>query len=392
MPISKKPRLTWQGKEEPREIPKVYLSCEAEFGHAATAGLTGNRLILGDNLAVLHALHADFRERFRCIYLDPPYNTRGDRVDFDDGWLHAQWLGALRLRLEAQMPLLRQDGSLWLQLDDHEVHYAKVMADEILGRRNFVASITWRRRGSQANLGRHIAPVHDHILVYAKDIEHLHLGRIPLRAEYVAEKYRNPDADPRGPWRRKPLLLGPKARNPTWTVQAPDGRRLTGRWRVSPTTYHALLADGRIHFGDGEQPVIKLFLSENKGQLPSTFWDGPGTNEEATRELEALFGRKAAFGTPKPEALLARILTLATRPGDWVLDAYAGSGTTGAVAHKMGRHWVMIEQGEQGQSCILPRMQRVIDGDDLGGVTSATAWRGGGAYGCWRAEPTAGPT
>ena len=391
MPISRKPRLVWHGKDESASIPKVCLQEDVALGRRVQATSADNRLIHGDNLAVLSALQAEYRGRFRCIYLDPPYNTRRSRVDFDDGLLHAHWLAALRLRLQAQRELLRDDGSLWMQLDDHEAHYAKVLADEVLGRRNFVASITWKRRASQANLGRHLAPVHDHILVYAKDLKLLRLEKIPLRPSYVAEKYRNPDCDPRGQWRRKPLLVGPKSRNPVWTVQAPDGRRLTGRWRVSPATYAALLADGRIHWGDGEQPVIKLFLSENQGQLPSTFWDGPGTNEEAARESEALFGQKGAFDTPKPEALLARIIAIATQPGDWVLDAYAGSGTTGAVAHKMARQWVMIEQGEQCLTRIVPRMRRVIDGDDPGGATAAAGWLGGGAYGFWRAAPADAP-
>jgi len=380
MPTSRKPRLAWSGKDLRTAAAPVTLRDDQTRSLATARGLCDNRLIHGDNLPVLHALAPEFAGQIRCIYLDPPYNTRSDPAQYDDGALHRAWLSALRDRLEAMAPLLREDGSLWLQLDDHEVHYAKVLLDEVWGRANFVTSVVWRRRASQANSARHLATVHDHILVYAKNLAHLRLGRVPLKEAYVKEAYRNPDGDPRGPWRLKPLLQGKKSTNLPWTLTAPDGQQWTQRWRCSPSTFDRYLQDQRIHFAPGGLPNIKLFLKESKGMVPGTFWDGPGSNEEASREVEGLFGAKTAFDTPKPEALLAQILKIATDPEDWVLDAFAGSGTTGAVAHKLGRHWLMIEREQPSARLAAQRMRKVVEGADPGGATRAESWQGGGGF------------
>ncbi len=381
MPTAKKPKLAWHDKDQRQPITPATLREDPALSRTTAHGLCDNRLIHGDNLPVLHALAAEFAGQIQCIYLDPPYNTRSDPAHYDDGALHRRWLSALRDRLEVLRPLLSETGALWLQLDDHEAHYAKVLLDEVFGRANFVTSIVWKRRQSRANSARHFAVEHDHIFVYAKNLAQVQIGRVPLKEAYVKEAYRNPDGDPRGPWRLKPLLQSQKSTNAAWTLTTPDGRDLTERWRCSPVTFAAHLADKRIHFAPGGLPNIKLFLRESQGMVPGTFWDGPGSNEAASLEIEALFGTKTAFDTPKPEALLAHILTLATRPGDWVLDAYAGSGTTGAVAHKLGRRWVLIEQGEHCERVILPRLRKVVDGADGGGVTQAAGWLGGGGFG-----------
>ncbi len=385
--------LTWCGKQDrPRLEPRILLENAPHSYHAtqrvANGDVFDNKLIHGDNLLALKALEQEFTGKVKCVYIDPPYNTGNAFVHYDDGIEHSLWLSLMRDRAELLCRLLRPDGTLWLQLDDNEVHYCKVMLDEIFGRNNFVASIVWKRRASQANLATNIAPIHDYILIYAKDKMSLRFNSIPLREEYVDQTYRNPDNDPRGLWRTKPLLQGKKSKNAEWELTTPDGRILKDRWRCSPDTYEAYRQDNRIYFPPGGQPNIKIFLNENAGQIPSTFWDGSGTNEDASREIEALFGTKTAFDTPKPEALIERVLTIATNPGDLVLDSFAGSGTTGAVAHKMGRRWIMVELGEHAHTHIVPRLQKVIDGTDKGGVTEATGWKGGGGFRYYTLAPS----
>ena len=276
--------------------------------------------------------------------------------------------------------MLADDGSIWVQLDDNEVHYCKVLMDEIFGRNNFMTSIVWKRRASQAILAKHFAPIHDFILVYAKEEKQITVNKVPLRDEYIKQTYKNPDNDPRGVWRTKPLLQGRKSKNPRWTLLLPDGRKLTEPWRCTPEKYQAYFDDNRIYIPKGGVPNIKIFLSENEGQTPNTFWDGFGTNEEATSEIGNLFNDKNAFDTPKPEKLIERIITIATNPGDLVLDSFLGSGTTCAVAHKMGRRWIGIELGEHCYTHCIPRLQRVIDGTDQSGITKVVDWHGGGGF------------
>lgn len=384
--------LHWFGKEKRNKIePRVLVSDrdKSYLGKSLGRGQTvDNSLIFGDNLLGLKALSSHYFGSLKCVYIDPPYNTGSAFTHYDDGLEHSIWLSLLRDRLELIKDLLCTTGSLWIQLDDNEAQYCKVLLDEIFGRKNFVATVIWKRRASQANLAKHFAPIHDYIFVYAKDINFLSLNKIPLREEYVQQMYRNPDNDPRGPWRTKPLLQGLRSKNPVWELAAPDGRRIKAAWRCSPQTYADYLADKRIYFPEGGQPNIKIFLNESEGQVPSTFWDGPGTNEEASLQIEALFGDKKAFDTPKPEQLIERILTIATSPGDLVLDSFAGSGTTGAVAHKMGRRWIMIEMGEHCHTHIIPRMKKVIDGTDQGGISKAVGWKGGGGFKYYRLAPT----
>ena len=342
-------------------------------------GLFDNKLIFGDNFLVLEALEEKYKGKVKCVYIDPPYNTGNVNCNYRDSAEHSQWLLRLEVCLRLLKKFLTDDGSLWLQLDDTEVHYAKVLCDEIFGRKNFVTSIIWRRRAAQANYSKYMAVVHDHILFYASDISQLSVNRIPLEGK-AKLMYKNPDKDPRGPWRTKPLLQGRKSRNIEWTLIAPDGRKITNRWRYSPEIYERYLEDNRVVFPLGGQPNIKIFLFENPGRIPNTFWEGVGSNEQASREIESLFGSQSVFTTPKPESLIERILTIATVPGDLVLDSYAGSGTTGAVAHKMGRQWIMIESGEHCCTCCIPRLKKVIDGNDKGGISKKVNWQGGGGF------------
>ncbi|MBS6458802.1 MAG: site-specific DNA-methyltransferase [Alistipes sp.] len=390
--------LTWIGKydedKQPLEPRILIENPEYSYGEVETGVLpngkpwNGNMLIHGDNLLALKSLEQDYAGCVKCIYIDPPYNTGNAFEHYDDGIEHSIWLSLMRERLLLLRNLLADDGSIWVQLDDNEVHYCKVLMDEIFGRNNFMTSIVWKRRAAQANLAKNFSPIHDFILVYARNTSKVIINKVPLREEYIKTTYRNPDNDPRGIWRTKPLLQGRKSKNPRWTLELPDGRKLTEPWRCTPETYQKYLEDNRIYIPEGGVPNIKIFLSESEGQTSNTFWDGFGTNEEAAIEIGELFGDKTAFDTPKPEALIKQIFTIGSSDGDLVLDSFLGSGTTAAVAHKMGRRWIGVELGDHAYTHCAVRMQKVVDGNDQGGISKAQNWKGGGGFRFYELAPS----
>lgn len=377
--------LTWIGKENrPRLEPRILLEDPTKSHHAkARRGKDDhfdNRLIFGDNLLALKALEAEFAGKIKCIYIDPPYNTGSAFTHYDDGIEHSLWLSLIRDRLEVLRRLLRDDGSIWVTLDDNEAHYAKVLMDEIFGRSNYVTSIVWEKdKGRRSDTT--FSQSHDYILIYAKDEALWSKTRNLLeRTEDQEARYRNPDNDPRGPWLQGDNGTAKSASEASrFKVTLPSGRVVTpppGRgWGFSPETLATARREGRAYFGangDG-MPIIKRYLSEVQGGVvPRTWWpaDEAGHNQEAKRDhLNKLLAGVEPFPTPKPERLLQRILAIATNPGDWVLDSFAGSGTTGAVAHKMGRRWIMVELGDHCHTHIIPRLRKVIDGEDLGGIS-----------------------
>ena len=393
--------LTWIGKEKrPKLEPRILLEDPAKSYHAkhrvTENDIFDNRLIFGDNLLALKALEQEFTGKVKCVFIDPPYNTGSAFTHYDDGLEHSIWLGLMRDRLEIIRRLLSENGSLWITIDDNEAHYLKVLCDEVFGRANFVASVIWRKNYSPKSSARHFSVDHDYVLIYAKNGEGWYPNPMP-RSEKQDAAYKNPDQDPRGNWKPGDL----SARNfygaGTYPITCPSGRVIAGPpngmyWRVSRERLAELDADKRIWWGkDGNNvPAIKRFLSEVKqGLVPQTFWsyEEVGHTQDAKREVVALFGDDV-FGTPKPERLLERVMSIATNPGDLVLDSFAGSGTTGAVAHKMGRRWIMVELGEHCHTHIIPRLKKVIDGEDKGGVTESTGWQGGGGFRYCRLAPT----
>lgn len=397
--------LTWIGKDErPRLEPRILLE-DPELSHHAAERVTDhdifdNRLIQGDNLLALKALEQDYAGKVKCVFIDPPYNTGSAFEHYDDGVEHSLWLTMMRDRLEVLRRLLSDDGSIWITLDDNEHAYAKVLCDEIFGRSNFVANVIWQKTHTRENR-TDVSTVHDNILVYAmqrlrwKDI------RNPLPAsEAQLGRYANPDSDPRGPWASLPAHakaeVGRRAAQ-FFTVTTPSGRRIDpppGRcWLYTESRFAEMVADNRIWFGENgnNAPRVKKFLSEvQEGLVPSTYWPRTevGTNGEAKAEVVSLFPGTVPFSTPKPERLLQRIIAIASNPGDIVLDSFAGSGTAGAVAHKMGRRWIMVELGDHAQTHIVPRLRKVVDGDDPGGVTERTGWKGGGGFRFYRLAPS----
>lgn len=395
--------LTWIGKENrPKLEPRILLEDPHQSHHAqhrvTDHDLFDNRLIFGDNLLALKALEHEFAGKIKCIFIDPPYNTGAAFTQYDDGLEHSTWLSLMRDRLELLRKLLSEEGSLWITIDENEAHYLKVLCDEIFGRNNFLANVVWQKRTSPDNRLR-LGDAHDSILVYCKDRlkSKTTLNQLPVSEERAAD-FKNPDNDPRGPWASTDFtgMTGHATPNQFYTIISPTGKKFPpppGRcWAIAEDTFKQLLADNRVWFGKtgNSRPRLKRFLRDMEGQNAWTWWPNEevGHNQEAKKESVELFGADNAFDTPKPERLLHRIIHLATTSVDWVLDSFAGSGTTGAVAHKMGRRWIMVELGEHCHTHIIPRLKKVIDGEDKGGITEAVGWKGGGGFRYYRLAPS----
>lgn len=392
--MANKLELTWYGKdEEIRVEPRLLIENKALSNTAADPD-TKNMLIHGDNLLALKALEKKYTGAIKCIYIDPPYNTGSAFEHYDDNLEHSEWLQLIRPRLELLRTLLAEDGSIWISIDDDEGHYLKVLCDEIFGRSNFIATCIWHKKHTRANDAKWFSDNHDFILVYAKSKENWHPYLLPRTVD--SEKgYSNPDNDPRGAWQSLPLQarsgVDPNFSHtfPNGVTWAPPAGRFTA---FSHESLDELYHDNRIWFGKNGKnvPRYKKFLSEVKdGLVPTTIWfrNEVGDNQEAKTEVK-LINSDDVFETPKPERLIERVLTLATRQGDIVLDSFLGSGTTAAVAHKMGRKYVGIEMGNHAYTHCKVRLDKVISGEDSGGITKSADWQGGGGYRFYELAPT----
>ncbi len=392
------PILDWLTRDEDigaaARVP--YRLIEEAPALSAGEAETDNMLIQGDNLEALKALLPFHAGRVKCIYIDPPYNTRSAFEHYDDNLEHARWLAMMWPRLELLRDLLAEDGSIWVSIDDNEAHYLKVIMDDVFGRKNFIDTVIWRKNYSPKSSARHFSSDHDYILVFAKNAD-IFVPNLMPRTEKQDKAYRNPDNDPRGPWKTSDL----SARNfyslGKYAIKTPSGREIKGPpggnyWRVSEENFWKLDADNRIWWGTKRDaiPQIKRFLSEVKqGVTPQTIWsyEDVGHTQAAKKEILALFDEDV-FLTPKPERLIRRILEIVTNPGDLVLDSFLGSGTTAAVAHKMGRRWIGIEMGGHVVTHCAPRLKKVIEGEQ-GGISGAVGWRGGGGFRFHRLGPPA---
>ncbi|WP_082467213.1 site-specific DNA-methyltransferase [Sphingomonas sp. Leaf25] len=350
-----------------------------------------NMLIQGDNLDALKALLPYHKGAVKCIYIDPPYNTRSAFEHYDDNLEHSQWLAMIYPRLVLLRELLAEDGSIWVSIDDNEGHYLKVMMDEVFGRKNFLSTMIWRKNYSPKSTARHFSEDHDYITVYAKNADSWIPNMMP-RSEKQDKAYKNPDNDSRGPWKTSDLSARNFYSKGTYAIVSPSGRVIEGPpkgryWAKSEHNFLQLVADNRIWWGkDGTAiPQEKRFLSDvRQGVVPQTFWshEEVGHTQDAKKEVVALFPDNV-FGTPKPERLMQRILHIASNPGDLVLDSFLGSGTTAAVAHKMKRRWIGIEMGDHAETHCKPRLDKVVAGEQ-GGVSEAVGWIGGGGYRFYR--------
>ncbi len=396
--------LTWIGKEKrPKLEPRILVEDPERSYHAkhrvTESDIFDNRLIFGDNLLALKALEQEFSGTVKCVFIDPPYNTGSAFAHYEDGLEHSIWLGLMRDRLEIIRRLISEDGSLWITIDDNEAHYLKVICDEVFGRSNFLCDISWEKRYSPPPDTKDFGYVHDHILVYRKS-PNFRRNLLPL-TEDQSGRYKNPDNDSRGAWKamdytcrynaeERPNLFYPIRQPNTGEEIWPKRTRV---WAMSREVHEKNEREGRIWWGakgTNSVPALKNFFSEiNQGMMPMSLWKHTlaGHNQDAAKEMLGLYGHDV-FSTPKPERLLNTVLHIATNPGDLVLDSFAGSGTTGAVAHKMGRRWIMVELGEHCHTHVIPRLQKVIDGEDRGGITESVNWQGGGGFRYYKLAPS----
>ena len=381
----KKLELGWPGKDlEIKPEPRVLIEDpEKSYGEANTR----NMLIHADNLLALKALEQNFSGKIKCIYIDPPYNTGNAFEHYDDGLEHSMWLNLMKPRLELLHKLLANEGSMWISIDDDECHYLKVFCDELFGRKNFVSNVIWEKKYSPQNDAKWLSDSHDHILVYAKNKEVWRPCLLP-RTEEMDSRYKNPDNDERGPWKPADFSVKTYSKSSDYPVVLPSGRIVNPPqsrcWVTSKQRFDELVADNRIWFGESGNnvPSVKKFLTEVKqGSVSKTIWNRTvvGDNQEAKKEIKA-FDNDNVFTTPKPERLIQRVIQLASKEGDFVLDSFLGSGTTAAVAHKMGRKWIGIELGEHCNTHCLTRLKAVCNGTDQGGISKAQEWKGGGGF------------
>jgi adenine-specific DNA-methyltransferase len=393
--------LTWIGKENrPRLEPRILLNDPEKSYHAShrvtEQDLFDNRLIFGDNLLALKALEQEFTGKIECIYIDPPFNTGQAFDHYEDGVEHSLWLSLMRDRLELLKKLLSPTGTIWVHLDDNEVHYLRVVLDELFGRSNFVTSVAWRAADSSNNDSTKFSVDHNIILVYSANSG---WKSKPLpRTEEANAHYSNPDNDPKGPWFMGNLSSPNPRPNLRFKIISPQGNSIdspANGWRWSKESVEEKIATGEIIFTHGGTRIVrKTYLADQGGLSPSSMWsdiEDTGHNRQAKYELKKLFPDVQTadlFKTPKPERLIRKILQIATAPGDWVLDSFGGSGTTGAVAQKMGRRWIMVELGDHCHTHVIPRLKKVIDGMDSGGITEAVEWKGGGGFRYYRIAPS----
>jgi adenine-specific DNA-methyltransferase len=378
------PSLSWLHKQHAEQaagkVPHHLLTVQSVHGDSTS----GNLLIQGDNLKALKALLPTYRGRVKCIFIDPPYNTQSAFAHYNDKLEHSLWLTMMLPRLQLLRELLSEDGSIWVTIDDNEGHYLKVLMDEVFGRVNFVANVVWQSSDNSNNDAKTISVDHNQILIYSKS-----QGWLTNKLDAVEKRshFRNPDDDPRGPWFDGNPLNSPKPReNLMYDLTAPNGNIIKhppNGWRWEKETIEEKFAIGEIRFNEAMTGIKRrTYLLEMKGLPPSSLWTdllNTGHNRQAKSEQKKLGLSGEIFDTPKPEKLINTVLNISTGPGDLILDSFLGSGTTAAVAHKMGRRWIGIETGDHARTHCLPRLEKVIAGEQ-GGISKAVNWQGGGGF------------
>lgn len=392
----KRNEIFWNTTLAPDEVdrllsPKVltnFKKYDREGEHEVSEITEEDNLILkGNNLLALYSLKQRYEGKVKLIYIDPPYNTGNDDFGYNDRFNHSAWYTFMKNRLEVARELLTDDGSIWINIDDDEGHYLKVLSDEIFGRDNFVANILWQKRTSpdaRAILG----DAHDHILLYSKkhNLFKEALNYLPLTKEQKAE-YKNPDNDPRGPWVSSDFTAQGYRPNQMYEIVTPSGRKYSpppGRcWKNVENEFKKQHQEGRMWYGvkGDAMPRRKTYLFESVGRVPWTWWSNieVGHNQEAKKESIAIFGENDPFPTPKPEKLLQRIIHIGSNKGDLILDFFTGSGTTAAVAKKMNRKFIAVEQMDYVNSVTTQRIKKVIEGEQ-GGISEDVNWQGGGSF------------
>lgn len=342
--------------------------------------ITDNLIIKGNNLLALHSLKKEFAGKIKLIYIDPPYNTGNDGFAYNDNFNHSSWLTFMKNRLEIARELLREDGAIFVQCDDNEQAYLKVLMDEIFGRENFIGCVVWKRKRGRDNSARWLSRTHEYFLIFAKTKENLNFNLVELD-DTTKKAYKNPDNDPRGNWR----LLACWARGTQGGVEyeftSKSGIYFSKRlWLFSKANLEKMDNENRLVI-KGDNIYRKLFLTENTGQVVETIWDNIEETSNAANaadEIKVLFG-SIIFSTPKPELFIKRILEIASNSSDIILDYHLGSGTTAAVAHKMNRQYIGVEQMDYIKTVSVERLKKVIEGEQ-GGISKSVDWQGGGSF------------
>jgi adenine-specific DNA-methyltransferase len=363
-----------------------------------------NLIIKGNNLLALHTLKKQFRGKVKLIYIDPPYNNGVQTFGYNDTFNHSAWLTFMFNRLSVVKELLREDGIIWINIDDKEAHYLKVICDEVFGRDNFVANIVWQKKYAAANDAKGIVDMHDHIIVYRKTDQFVR-NLLP-RTDKQNKLYKYDDGDGNGPWRSDNLLVKTFSSEYVFPIINPNtGKEYTPKagscWRAKKKTIDKWIKKNRIFFGKTGKgaPQLKRYLEEvQHGIVPNSWWnfEEAGHNDEAKKEIQRLELWQSDglnFSTPKPERLIKRIIHISSNKGDIVLDFFAGSATTAAVAQKMKRQWITVEQMEYAETITAERLKKVIgrnakkDGAmfegleyDTGGISKSVQWQGGGDF------------
>ncbi|MCA9527526.1 MAG: site-specific DNA-methyltransferase [Myxococcales bacterium] len=433
--MSKKTKLelTWIGKDKrPRLEPRILLE-DPELSYAADhrvrqGDIFDNMLIHGDNLLALKALEQDFTGAFKCVYIDPPFNTQQAFEHYDDGVEHSVWLSLMRERLSIVHRLMHPEGTLFVHIDDNELGYLIVLLDEVFGRTNRVSIVTFKQGSATGHkaINPGCVTTTNFVLMYAKDKaawkprrvftarerdnrynqfipnigDHHSKWRIVTLMTAFAASQGVTETQARGLARKQPDQLdefvkdnGPsvvRLARPSYDAVSKAAQALIDESNANPEVVFHLPREGHkdFYFIRGERILFyKDKLREIDGQYVAgepltTLWDDLLSNN-----LHNEGGVSFPKGK-KPEALIKRVIDLSTEPGDWVLDSFAGSGTTGAVAHKAGRRWVMVELGDHCHTHVLPRLRAVIDGADSSGSTQATRWKGGGGFRFCRLAPS----
>jgi adenine-specific DNA-methyltransferase len=374
--------LTWIGKgEEPQLEPRILIEDPSKsFGDPKSE----NIIINGDNLLALRALEQNFTEKIKCIYIDPPYNTGSAFEHYDDGVEHSIWLSLMRDRLKILHKLLRNDGFIFIQIDNNEMAYLKVLMDEIFGRNNFINDIIWKRRGGAANPSNRLNNVTDYILWYSKSqtytLNHIYSLDDDNTQQYIKERFNNVDENGRN-YMKSPLQ-SPNPR-PNLMYDYKGYKIPKNGYSISREMMEKWDKEGKLVFPDSKDKNInrKIYLDEYRGQPVGNLWTD-------LKVINPMSLERLNFDGQKPEALLHRVLTLTTQENDWVLDSFLGSGSTAATAHKMNRKWVGVELGEQANTHCLPRLKRIVKGEDVGGITKMLDWKGGGGFKFYNLAPS----
>ena len=360
--------------------PKVFTNAKKYTKDGVEENITfdnnDNLIIKGNNLIALASILKRYEGEVKCIYIDPPYNTGLDSFNYNDSFNHSTWLTFMKNRLELARKLLNDRGLIFVQCDDNEQAYLKVLMDEIFCRDMFVGTVVYRKRKSQANLSKDLSAIHEYILIYKKS----NLANLKkISTSINTKEYSNPDGDYRGLYKTMPCTNKGGA---LYTIKTPTGKEIKDEWRFKEERFYELLNDNRIVFpknGEGK-PRYKLFLEEKQieGVIVNSWWDDLGTNQDANRDLTKLF-ESNVFSYPKSEDLLRRIIEIATDKNDLILDYHLGSGTTCSVAHKMCRRYIGIEQMDYIETVPVERLKKVIEGEQTG-ISKMVAWNGGGSF------------